>query len=308
MPARSFNEKNSSMQSSRTSGPATEPSDRRSAAIRHAGEKKSTLKSVAVFYGIACGFSWLVWAPVVLGPDGLKVIKLALPPPVFACIATLGPLLACFITFRIETGHWRAVRLLPPTRSQLLWLLFGPLVVLICFFFVFPLLISKGSPGTWHWHFGVLAGIVVPMFNYNLLGGPLFEEFGWRGFLQTRLQTALPPWLAAICVGILWAAWHLPLFLVSWSSAPPLVFAFIMIGLSLWMACAFNASGGALLVAILMHSAFNASSRFIPPFLGNTPTRTYASPELFIGCSFLLVGVIALVLTRGRLFAGSASS
>jgi membrane protease YdiL (CAAX protease family) len=32
----------------------------------------------------------------------------------------------------------------------------------------------------------------LPMFNYNLLGGPLFEEFGWRGFLQAHLQKIMP--------------------------------------------------------------------------------------------------------------------
>lgn len=32
------------------------------------------------------------------------------------------------------------------------------------------------------------------MFNYNLLGGPLFEEPGWRGFLQPRLEEIMHPW------------------------------------------------------------------------------------------------------------------
>jgi membrane protease YdiL (CAAX protease family) len=203
----------------------------------------------------------------------------------------------------VQTGNWRAVRLLPQNRPQMIWLLLGPLLVLFCFFVLFPAFLSKGDPRAWHWHLAALAGIWVPMFNYNLFGGPLFEEFGWRGFLQARLQQALPPWIAAICAGMMWAAWHFPLFLVGWSSASPLVFTFIEVGLSVIMAFAFNASGRAVVVAILMHAAFNASPRFLPAFLGSTPTREHPSPEVLIGFSFLLLAVAAVVFTGGRLFA-----
>lgn len=138
----------------------------------------------------------------------------------------------------------------------------------------------------WHWKASAFLGIWVPMFNDNLLGGPLFEEFGWRGFLQIRLQREIAPWRAAFWVGLLWAAWHLLLFLVSWSSASPFSYALIMISLSMVFAYAFNSSGGSVLVAILMHSAFNSSSRFIGPFLDSTPTHEHPSAEVLIGLSF----------------------
>ena len=267
---------------------------------------KRVLKPVAQFYAIACGFAWIVWSLLLLGPDGLKLLKSTLPFPVVVSIGTLGPFFACYISHRLQTGNWRVVRLLPRSRLQLIWLLLGPILVLFCFFLVFPALISKGGPGAWHWHLSALAGLWVPMFNYNLLGGPLFEEFGWRGFLQVRLQEVLPPWIAAICVGIMWAIWHFPLFLVGgWSSASPLAFMLIMVALSVVMAPAFNAAGQAVVVAILMHSAFNASSRFIPGYLGNVSIREHPSPELLLSFSFLLVAAAAVVFTRGRIFAYS---
>jgi uncharacterized protein len=266
-------------------------------------DNRQLLKSLALFYGIACGFAWLAWTPLVLGPAGLKLHRHAVSLPVSVSIGTLGPLLGCFICHRMEAGNWRAVRLLPRNRPRMIWLLLGPLLVLFCLFVLFPAFISKGDPSAWHWHIAALMGIWVPMFNYNLFGGPLFEEFGWRGFLQSRLQQVVPPWIAAICVGIMWAAWHLPLFLVGWSSASPLVFTFIEVGLSVIMAFGFNASGRAVVVAILMHSAFNASSGFLPAFLGSTPTREHPAPEVLIGFSFMLLAVAAVVFTRGRLFA-----
>jgi membrane protease YdiL (CAAX protease family) len=263
--------------------------------------RKQLFRSVAIYYVIACGWAWLAWSPIVLGTEGLKVFPINASLPICSCIATLGPFLGAFIAYRIEYGNWRAVHLFPGSRSRTTWLLLGPLLILLSMFVVFPTLISRGGPDNWHWNASALLGIWVPMFNYNLLGGPLFEEFGWRGFLQARLQRDIAPWFAAICVGFMWAAWHLPLFLVSWSSASPLTYVFIVVCLSTVMVYAFNSSGGSVLVAILMHSAFNSSSQFIGPFLGATPTRERPSGELLIGFSFLIVAAVALAMTRGRL-------
>jgi uncharacterized protein len=228
--------------------------------------------------------------------------------PVSVCIGTLGPAIACFVSHRMETGNWRAVRLFPPLDRRSLWLLGGPLAILFCRFFVFAALITKGGPAAWHWHPGVLAGILIPMFNYNLFGGPLFEEFGWRGYLQSRLQQMLPPWIAAIAVGILWSIWHLPLFLVGWGGASVVSFTLILIGVSLIMAFAFNASGEAVLVAILMHSALNASNRFVPGFLGDVPLVEWPSEVALVAISFFAVALVAAALSRGLLCARLGTS
>ena len=266
-----------------------------------AGVFRSTWRLAFIYYAIACAWAWLAWSPVVLGPDGLKVVHVRAPLPLFSCIATLGPFIGCFVAHRLKTGNWRAVRLLPDRPEAWLWLVLGPALVLMAFFFVFPAFVSKGSPAHWHWHPAVLIGLLIPMFNYNLFGGPLFEEFGWRGFLQVHLQCIMPPWIAGICVGVMWALWHAPLFLVSWSSASPWTYTLIVVGLSLLMAYGFNSSGRAVVVAILMHSAFNASSRFIDPFLDGTPTRQHPSPEVSMAFAFLALGFLAVVFTRGAL-------
>ncbi len=264
---------------------------------------RSTWRLVFLYYAIACAWAWLAWSPVVLGSHGLKLVNIDAPLPLFTCIGTLGPFLGCFIAHRLETGNWRAVHLLPAGPAGWLWLVLGPLLVLMAFFLLFPAFVSKGSPTHWHWHPAVLIGLWLPMFNYNLFGGPLFEEFGWRGFLLVHLQGMMPPWVAAICVGVMWALWHIPLFLVSWSSSSPSTYILIVVGLSILMTYAFNSSGCAVVVAIIMHSAFNASSRFIAPFLDGTLTRERPSAEVLIALAFLTLGVLAVLVTRGRLHA-----
>ena len=259
-------------------------------------------KFIAIFYVMACGVSCVLWAPLVLGKNGLRLLKTA--PDLFpwAIPGTLGPLVACCVTHRFETGNWRVVRVIPSQLRQICWIFLGPLLVFACVFLVFPALMSKGDPRTWHWHAKALAAIPGYMFGYNLLGGPLFEEFGWRGFLQSRLDRLLPPWVAAICVGTMWAVWHFPLFLVrGWTSVSPLVFLFIMIGLSFVMAFGFNASGQSIITAVLMHCAFNVSPLRIGDYLQGTALREDPAGDWLISCSFWLVGVVLLLLTHGSL-------
>lgn len=261
-------------------------------------------KYIGIYYSIACGVTWAFWAPVVLGQDGLRWLAIAPSLPVFASLGTLGPLSGCFVSHRLQCGNWRAVRLFPQSRLRLLWLLFGPMLIVFCFLVVCPLLRARGAPNSWHWHFGVFPELLGVILSYSLPGGPLCEEFGWRGFLQATLQESLPPWIAAIVVAIMWAAWHWPLFLLrSWSTATPTVFLSILTGLSVVMAFVFNASGKSVVVAILMHSAFNTSGMFGDRFTAGTPMHEHPSPEWFIALAFLLVGAVLVLVTRGQLSA-----
>jgi membrane protease YdiL (CAAX protease family) len=263
--------------------------------------KKNLVQSVCLYYAIAIGWSWLLWTPVVLGEDGLKLLRIHPSLPVFTCIATLGPTLGCLIVHRRETGNWRAVHLLPSAARRWLWILLGPLMILFCGFVLFPALISSGSPAQWRWQPSALLDFWFPMFNLNLFGGPLFEEPGWRGFLQPRLEQFVRPWVAALCVGVMWSVWHVPLFFVGWTSASPLSFLLVETGLAVLIAFAFNASGKAVLVAILMHAAFNASSQFFGPYFGDTLTRSTPPPETFIAFAYLSAAAIVILSTKGRL-------
>lgn len=262
------------------------------------------IRLVAFYYAIAVGWAWLVWTPLVLGADGLRMLAIRPSLAVLTCMATLGPTLGCFAAHRIETGNWNAIRILPAAKARWIWVVLGPLMLLSCTFVIFPAFLSSGNPAQWRWHPAVLAGLWLPMFNYNLLGGPLFEEPGWRGFLQPHLEQLMPPWIAAICTGTMWAAWHSPLFFVKWTSASPLTFLLIEVGVTVLMVFAVHTAGEAILVATLMHAAFNASSHFIGPFLGETPTRSHPSPEMLLALSYLAVAAILISWSRGRLGLG----
>jgi hypothetical protein len=79
---------------------------------------------VLLYYGIAIGWAWLVWAPLVIGSDGSKILPINPSLPVLTCIATLGPPLGSFITHRISLCV--DIRVLPrplaPLARGCLWI------------------------------------------------------------------------------------------------------------------------------------------------------------------------------------------
>lgn len=47
-----------------------------------------------------------------------------------------------------------------------------------------------------------------------LVVGPLPEEIGWRGYLLDRCQARWSALASGVAVGLVWAVWHAPLFLM----------------------------------------------------------------------------------------------
>ena len=99
--------------------------------------------------------------------------------------------------------------------------------------------------------------------------GPLHEEIGWRGYWLDRLQARSSALTASLVLGVAWAAWHAPLFLMvgyfsSWAFSPePLPFAFnILVGsvLYTWL---YNNANRSVLAAILFHFVGNATGQFL---------------------------------------------
>src|ERR1044071_1888162 len=86
-------------------------------------------RGVAAYYAMACGVSWALWSPRVLGSDGLKLLRVTPPVPVFISLGTLGPLLACYMAPRLCEGNWQPVQFLPWHARQWLWVVMGPLLI-----------------------------------------------------------------------------------------------------------------------------------------------------------------------------------
>jgi membrane protease YdiL (CAAX protease family) len=94
----------------------------------------------------------------------------------------------------------------------------------------------------------------------EMLGGPLSEEPGWRGYALPSLLKLWSPLPSAVALGIIWALWHLPLFFLpgvgQFHESFPL-FAANVIALSILITWVFVRTNGSVFLCILMHLLFN---------------------------------------------------
>ncbi len=143
---------------------------------------------------------------------------------------------------------------------------------------------------------------VVAGLFFLFAGGPVFDEIGWRGFALPRLQRRHGPLVGSLVLGVLWALWHLPLFLIPAWDTPhdgPLdvaLFVVLAVGTAVVFTWVFNSTGGSVLLAILTHGSLNtgvaAAHDLFPAVTGG-----FANFVIGLGAAALVV----VALTRGRL-------
>ncbi len=244
-------------------------------------------RPLTTFFILAYAFSWIVFLPMVVfrGPSQLTIL------------GSFGPSLAALATHRLATGTYRAFRLHTNWTRMLVATVVG--VALVIFAYVVLPGISTADPHKLKW--SIMMSLSV--YNYStLLGGPLGEEPGWRGYALPRLEAHLGAVRGSLMLGLLWAGWHLPLFLRSgWESAPLWIYTLIIVGLSVIMSFSANLAHFSVITAIIMHSTFNTVSRFLAGLFADAQPNPAIQFELVLALSGLAVALVLVVTTNGRL-------
>ena len=262
------------------------------------------------FFLIAFAGSWLVELPVVLSRTGTGLLPYTFPPVAaaltIAAATFTGPTLSAFVMGPCDRGRQGTRYLL---RRYVLWrvkLRWYPFVLLVIpasqvlGAIVLPGVAASYQPLT----LGLVFGYPLALLSTLVLGGPLGEEPGWRGFALPRLQVAYGPLAGSILLGVLWALWHLPLF---WSRVwtPPTVanivmFIVMITFLTVVMTWVFNNARGSLLITMLMHASFNTfANKVVAPLFPAPLLDEYGPlPELV---AFGAVALIVIAATRGGL-------
>jgi uncharacterized protein len=121
------------------------------------------------------------------------------------------------------------------------------------------------------------------------------EEIGWRGYALPRLASRLGLRGAGILLGVIWAAWHVPLFLLPRTDVvgqPFLVFAVAVTALSVAMTWLWWRTGGSLLPVMVMHAAVNNTTGIVPSFPAGetgTPLMAWLTAGVLWAVALLLV-------------------
>lgn len=102
-------------------------------------------------------------------------------------------------------------------------------------------------------------GVLLPSIGFMMILGPM-EEIGWRGFALPILQRRFVPFWAGLILGVIWAVWHLPAFLLS--GTPQAAWGFMpffagSVACSVILTAFFNNARGSILLAMLFHFQMN---------------------------------------------------
>jgi uncharacterized protein len=237
------------------------------------------------FMMLAYGFSWLCFLAYVLPNWGNLSTEQAFP---YLLVGQFGPSIAALIMAAREGGRvgvLQLVRRLLIVRFSWHWWAIATWLIGVTMVLCGLVAVLVGEPGALlAWLGDKWLIVLLPLIGlFVALGGagPLGEELGWRGYLQPLLSSSFNPLVSSILLGLIWAFWHGPLFLIDdWRnglSLPlfTLLYPLSLIAVSYGMAILWKRTRGSVLVAILFHGCLNAAaSNILPDFIN--PLLVYA--------------------------------
>jgi membrane protease YdiL (CAAX protease family)/dienelactone hydrolase len=259
---------------------------------------------VGRFLMLAIAVSWAVWVPLILvDPPGQAASgfwdlakNVAAWAPTLVAVTLVG-------MYRGRDGVSALLARLSPRQVTASWLVAAiavPFVVVLA---------AVGANSVLGFGIGRFPGLadlalIVIIYSYVLvLGGPLGEELGWRGYALPQLLERHPPAVAGILLGAATTLWHTPLFFIIWApqAAMPMgYYALYTISLSVIFTWTYLRTDGSVLVPVLLHASGNTAIGMLPVLAlseGDVPQTVF--PVLALVTATLAV----IVLTRSAMHA-----
>jgi hypothetical protein len=118
------------------------------------------------------------------------------------------------------------------------------------------------------------------------------EEIGWRGYALPRLAGRFGFARASLALGLVWSAWHLPIFFLpgadKYGQSFP-IWTLQVVALSVAITWLYAHTNGSLLLTMLMHSAVNQTVGIVPSANANpgNPFALSVSLVMWLTVAFL---------------------
>lgn len=130
----------------------------------------------------------------------------------------------------------------------------------------------------------------------------LAEEPGWRGYAQPAANRRYQPLQAALVVSVVWALWHLPNALFGQSPAETATHILATVVNGVVLAWAYNATGGSVLVVMLLHGGQNTAYAVVQ-ILTEGSDGAPSTSQYFLLSAAVFAALMTLVVlrTHGRL-------
>ena len=136
------------------------------------------------------------------------------------------------------------------------------------------------------------------------VGGPIAEEFGWRGFALPKLQARIGALSAGLVIGVVWGLWHLPFFIfpegaLVIGNIPFVWYLPLVTAWSVLFTWIYNNTKGSVLMMILFHAAINTTLGSLGLF---QITSEGVRPLLLnVALTWVVVAIIAAVFGPAQL-------
>lgn len=216
------------------------------------------IRRCVLFMVVACGYSWTLWALMMASAQGWLPFRF---PTNF--LGSFGPSLAGLLLAARAGGAKALLRSAAQWRFGGRWYavaLLGPPLLLVA---ALGLLVFFGQhlPAPAHLDKAFLLPLLFLVIL--VLGGPLGEELGWRGFLLPELLKSRGPLAASLWVAAAWFLWHVPLFWLEGAAqkgASMALFGVSVAAFSVLFTWVYLATSRSLLAALLLHTMVNLPS------------------------------------------------
>jgi membrane protease YdiL (CAAX protease family) len=251
--------------------------------------------------------SFLVAAYVIFWASWMPVLFLDAPPRLFSAVgAILGLALPAFLVTAAVDGRPGVRDLLRRTlrwRVGIGWYLLAALAIPVGALVLAPLFLGLAPLAGLLANWPLLFTAFLPQLLLALVTVQFFEELGWVGLVQHRLQARHGALKASLLVALAFAFLHVPTYLRAPFSAENVVrdlsvlvivvpFA---IAFRILIAFAYNRAAYAVLIAAMTHASFNEASELVAP---NVPGPL---AQILAFGSTALLAAVAVALSRATL-------
>jgi len=208
----------------------------------------------------------------------------------YVSLFTLTPIAsASILTFR-RSGRQGVKKLLGRIFdfrriARMRW--YVPILILVPLIFLLSLgvMVLSGAPIP----AGLTPVVALPavlLFFFILAAG---EEVGWMGYAFGPMQARGGALKASLVLGVIWAVWHVPFFVVMMPD-PVILLAqlFTLVGTRVLAAWIFNNTGQSVFAAILFHAADNVALVTMPEIQAISPWGAVVHSGFVLAAAFVV--------------------
>ncbi|HXZ03577.1 MAG TPA: type II CAAX endopeptidase family protein, partial [Ktedonobacteraceae bacterium] len=182
-------------------------------------QARTPASRLLLFFALAFAISWSAWfvmrAAAIRPPLGPNFATS--PGYLLLAFGMAGPTWAAFLVTSFAPGQQDRrdlIRRFLRWRVSWQWYLIAlgmPLLLAGLSTLLYTLAGGSGFDGLKFWP---LVGLAPQLLWTFVLGGPLEEELGWRGYAFPRMLARTNALVSSLMIGVVWGLWHTPLFLL----------------------------------------------------------------------------------------------